>query len=536
MDRFTFQRTATVLAITLFLLIFYMSAYALLGTSSSRTITTPTSTSSSITATSTSATSTKSNLFIKQLPKPSATSTTSTEIKIIKPKPIQVPLAPKKQAKNVFIPDQYIVVLKTTTSTNPLPDVIKKYGIATLFQYKKIFQGFSAKLDAKKIDLLKKDPRVAFITQNRIVSILATTQTQKKPTTKKPAIKKPTPSKPIPAKTITKSPTSTASTVSATSTSATSTAAIPLLDPKKTQIIPTGYARIFAQSATLQGMGIGIAMLDTGIDLTHPDLKSRITANTTCIPSTKNGNDDNGHGSHVGGIVSALDNSFGVIGVAPQANLLAIKILDAQGNGTWSSALCGIEWIANNSAKYNIKVALMGFGGSGTGDTACGKTNNDPLHQALCQSTQSGITYIAAAGNENADIDTLVPAAYTDTVMTISALVDTDGTINEKGLSTIVGDDDTFASFSNFGSGITLGAPGVNILSTGKNGTYYSASGTSMAAAYAAGTAALYVQSHPGVSWSDVKNALQLGGEHPGAGHSDPSGLHPELILQVVIF
>jgi subtilisin family serine protease len=460
------------------------------------------STSTTSTQSAQATTSPKTSLFIKKSPKPSATSTPSTEVKIVKPKPIHVPLAPKASAKNI-VPDQYIVVLKTTTSTNPLPGIIKKYGITTQFQYKKIFQGFSATLDAKKIDALKKDPLVEFVAQNYIVSISATTTTT----------------------TTTPTPSSLPPSISA-----------PPPDPKKTQVIPTGYSRILAHSATIQGTGVGIAVLDTGIDLMHPDLKQRIMAHTSCISSAKTGNDDNGHGSHVAGIIGGIDNSFGVIGVAPQANLLAVKVLDAQGMGTWSSVLCGIEWIQQNKEKYGIKVALMGFTGKGINDAACGKTNKDPLHYAICQSAQNGITHIAAAGNDGADISAYVPAAYTDTLITVSAFVDTDGATREKGVPTILGDDDTFASFSNFGPTIAFGAPGVNILSTGKNGMYYVASGTSMAAAYAAGTAAIYIQSHPGVSWRDVKTALQLGGEHQGADHSDVSGLHPEVLLQVVVF
>ncbi|MBI2644814.1 S8 family serine peptidase [Candidatus Uhrbacteria bacterium] len=539
MDRFTFQRTATVLGIMLFLFVFYVSAYALFGTSPSWTVTS--TQSQTLTTTSTSATSTKGSLLIKQPTKKSATSTTSTEIKIIKPKPIQIPLAPKGRMQDALVSGQYIVVLKKTTSTDPLPDVIKKYGISPIFQYKKALYGFAAKLDVKKMDLLKKDPRIEYIAQDRIVSILATTQTKKKSIAKKSAAKKSSSQKtpPLTAQPLQSSVTSTPSTATTTSTTSTLPTVIaipPPPDPKKIQIIPTGYSRIFAHSATIKGTGVGVAVLDTGIDLAHPDLKPHITANATCIRAAKNGNDDNGHGTHVAGIIGALDNSFGVIGVAPQANLIAIKVLDAQGGGTWSSVLCGIEWIENNALKYAVKTALMGFGGSGTSDSACGRTNNDPLHRALCQSAQSGITYIAAAGNEGADISMSVPAAYIDTVITVSAVIDTDGGINGKGVPTTVGEDDTFASLSNSGLSVTIGAPGVNILSTGKNGTYYSASGTSMAAAYVAGTAALYAQTHPATRWTDVRTALQLAGEHQNAGHSDSSGNHPEVVLQVVVF
>ncbi|GEM_PF-1346232 len=523
------------------------SVYAFLGTSSQATTTSSTASTLPVPST----TSSKS-FFIKQPLKSvlnTSSSPTSTQIKIIKPKPIQVTLPPKARIKDVLVSDQYIVVLKKTTSTDPLPDIIKKYGISPKFQYKKILKGFSAKLDAKKIDLLKKDSRVGFITQDHTVSTLAV----KKSVTKKPVVKKSPPKKQAVKKITIKKPlsqlpilttpstTSTSSTIPmmmSTSTTSTISVSLPITppDPKKVQIIPTGISRILGQSATIRGTGTSIAVLDTGIDLTHPDLISHIMANTTCVSNTKNGNDDNGHGTHVAGIIGALDNSFGVVGVAPEANLISIKVLNAQGIGTWSSVLCGIEWITNNAQKYNIKIANMGFGGAGTSDNNCGMTNNDPLHQALCQSTQNGITYVVAAGNEGVDSDTIVPAAYTDTLITVSALNDSDGIPNGKGEETTIGEDDTFATFSNFGTNITLGAPGVLILSTGKNGTYYLTSGTSVAAAYTSGAAVLYIQSHQNVLWTDVKTALQLAGEHDKTGHSDPSGNHSEVVLQVLFF
>ncbi|PWU24168.1 hypothetical protein C5B42_00520 [Candidatus Cerribacteria bacterium 'Amazon FNV 2010 28 9'] len=297
------------------------------------------------------------------------------------------------------------------------------------------------------------------------------------------------------------------------------------------QIVPTGVARV-GQDATNKGTGVGVAVIDTGIDLTHPDLVGNIIANTTCVSGTTNGNDDNGHGSHVAGTIAAQDNSSGVVGVAPEAKLVAVKVLDSSGSGTWSSVICGIDWVTANAATYNIKVANMSLGGAGSSDNNCGNTNGDALHQAICTSTAAGVTYVVAAGNSGSDVSTFVPAAYNDTVITVSALADSDGKAGGLGVPTSYGADDTFASFSNYGSGVDIGAPGVSIYSTYIGGSYATLSGTSMATPHVSGAAALYIHSHPGSKWTDVLGGLTSVAEALGKGHTDPSGLHPEPVLQ----
>ena len=107
-----------------------------------------------------------------------------------------------------------------------------------------------------------------------------------------------------------------------------------------TQTTPTGISRVNASANTNKGTGVGVAVIDTGIDLTHPDLQANIVANKSCIRGKKTGNDDNGHGSHVAGTIAALNNSSGVVGVAPGAKLVAVKVLNSQGSGTWSSVIC----------------------------------------------------------------------------------------------------------------------------------------------------------------------------------------------------
>ena len=174
----------------------------------------------------------------------------------------------------------------------------------------------------------------------------------------------------------------------------------------------------------------------------------------------------------------------------------------------------------------------MSLGGREKSDNDCGNTNGDALHKAICNSRDAGVTYVVAAGNESDDASLHVPSAYDDAVITVSAMADSDGILGGLGAATSYGADDTFATFSNYGSVVDIAAPGVKILSTWKGGGYATISGTSMASPHVAGAVALYLYTNPGASWMTVRDALMTLGEVLGAGHTDPSGLHPEVVLK----
>lgn len=404
------------------------------------------------------------------------------------------PFGAKAALKSDVVPDKYIVVLKNdqTNSPDKSEEVATSHGFKIQQKYSRALRGFSTSIPKEKLDEVKKDSRVLFVSEDHIVSIA-----------RRP---RPTPS-PKPSPSPSPSPT------------------------PSPQIIPTGISRV-GINGTNKGTGIGVAVIDTGIDLTHPDLAGNVIANTSCTGSAT-GNDDNGHGSHVAGTIAALDNSTGVVGVAPEAKLIAVKVLNANGSGTWSSVICGIDWVTANAATYNIKVANMSLGSTGLSDNNCGLTNNDALHHAICVSTQTaGVTYVVAAGNSSADSTTFVPAAYKDTLITVSALADSDGKPGGLGASTAYGADDTFASFSNYGNGVDVGAPGASIYSTYRNHTYATLSGTSMATPHATGAAALFIHSNPGSTWTQIRDGLKVLAEPAGSGHTDPSGLHPEPVLR----
>jgi subtilisin len=212
------------------------------------------------------------------------------------------------------------------------------------------------------------------------------------------------------------------------------------------------------------GAGVDVAILDTGIDGRHPDLAVVDGINYSGPPEKEGStdpadwNDGYGHGTHCAGIVAALNNGVGVVGVAPGARLHAVKVLDDNGMGYTSDIIQGLEWSVLN----HMRVASMSLGGGGS----------TSLQQACDKAFAAGVLLVAAAGNSSGPVS--FPAAY-PSVMAVSA---TDS-------------QDKLAYFSSFGPEIDLGAPGVNISSTFKGGAYAEMSGTSMACPHVTGTAAL---------------------------------------------
>lgn len=335
----------------------------------------------------------------------------------------------------------------------------------------------------------------------------------------------PTPTQ-IPTPTDTITPTSTPTPTPTSIPTATPTPTI----PPSTQTTPSGVLRS-GQNTTNKGTGVTVAVVDSGAQLDHPDLQGRVIATYNCGNPGTPVTDTIGHGTHVAGIIAASDNNIGVVGVAPEANLAIVKTVDDLGQSSWSMGLCAIDWISQNTSNFNIKVANISMGGIGTSDNNCGKTSGDPLHQAICASTALGVTYVVAAGNSGTATNFL-PAGYNDTVITVSALNDTDGKPGGFGPSNSQGADDTFAIQSSYGEVVDLGAAGVDILSTYINSGYTLMGGTSMASPHVAAAAALYVKTNPGSSWTQVRDGLRSVAEIIGSGHTDPSGNHPEPVLQ----
>ncbi|AMM50118.1 peptidase S8 [Rufibacter sp. DG15C] len=344
------------------------------------------------------------------------------------------------------IAGKYIVVLKKD-NTRSLPaqatygqrqnqmrsqgkQILRERGIsenALGHAYGKVLEGFSADLTEADVEKLRRDPRVAYIEQDKIISL-------GKPGgggTAQPA-----------------------------------------------QTTPYGITRV--------GFGDGTGkvawVIDTGIDLDHPDLNVDVTRSRTFITSgtdASSADDGNGHGSHVAGTIAAKNNTIGVIGVAYNATVVAVKVLNSRGSGSTSGVIAGIDYVA--SVGKTGEVANMSLGG-GVSTT---------LDNAVVNAAKGGVIFCLAAGNESDDANNHSPArAEGANIYTISAM----------------NSSDLWASFSNYGSHVDWCAPGVSIKSTWKGGAYNTISGTSMATPHAAGVMLLkagrptisgYVQGDP---------------------------------------
>jgi len=340
----------------------------------------------------------------------------------------------------------YIVVLRDAVDVDGKLSVLERLqGVLASFRYRSALRGFAAELTPLQAAVLAADPDVAYLSPDRHMAAVGT---------------------------------------------------VPLVSGDSA---PTGVRRIEAASLTTanQPSTVNVAVIDTGVDLGHPDLN--VVSGTNCIDPTKTAQDDNGHGTHVAGSIAARDNGSGVVGVAPGTKLYAVKVLDQNGGGDWSQIICGIDWVTAH-VNLGIKVANMSLGGyGGSTDNDCGRTSSDALHKAICGSTNAGVTYAVAAGNSKTDLATFKPANYPE-VLAVTAMSDSDGAPGAAGAapSCRAGEtDDAPASFSNYAVAQreidhTIAAPGVCISSTWLNGGYNSnLSGTSMASPHVAGSIAL---------------------------------------------
>ena len=224
------------------------------------------------------------------------------------------------------------------------------------------------------------------------------------------------------------------------------------------QSVPYGITRV--GSITYTGSNVAW-IIDTGIDLDHPDLNVDVSKSRTFVIRTTTADDDNGHGSHCAGIVAAIDNEEGVVGVAAGATVVAVKVLNRRGSGTMTDIIAGVDYVAANAQPGDA--ANLSLGGS----------VYDPIDEAVINLGASGVFVALAAGNESDDANNHSPARANGTnLYTISAM-----DVN-----------DNFAYFSNYGNPpVDYCAPGVSVLSAYKNGGYATMSGTSMAAPHVCG-------------------------------------------------
>jgi subtilisin family serine protease len=223
-------------------------------------------------------------------------------------------------------------------------------------------------------------------------------------------------------------------------------------------------------------------IIDTGIDLDHPDLNVNTALSRNFVSRETSPDDLNGHGSHVAGTIGAVDNQIGVIGVAPGAEVVAVRVLNRRGSGSNSDVIAGVDYVASQVRAGVAKagdVANMSLGGS----------VSSALDTAVKNAAATGIRFTLAAGNESDDANNHSPArAEGSNIYTVSSFA--------KG--------DVWSSFSNYGNPpIDKAEPGSSILSTYKDGGYATASGTSMAAPHLAGLLLIGTPANDGVVSGD---------------------------------
>lgn len=360
------------------------------------------------------------------------------------------------------VPDRYIVVLEDSADASAVTAAHEELGVRVRHAYRHALLGYSATIPEPAVRLVKADPAVAYVVQDREGSPIAT------------------------------------------------------------QSLPTGANRIDADLGTpLAGDGQGetagdVAVFDTGVQSTHPDLNVAGGVNCAGPPDTYNDgtyNDEHGHGTHVAGIIGARDDASGVVGAAPGVRIWSVRVLNRLAIGSTSTQVCGIDWVTANGPSLGIKVVNSSMRSYTTGDDGnCGNTNNDPVHQAICASTAAGILWVFSTGNNDVDFGAQGGANW-DEVLAVTASADSNGQPDVGSTDTFSCQgppngrkrpnyasevDDEHASFSNYAVSAedqahTIAAPGACIYSTYKGSTYENSSGTSMAAPYATATAHLCI-------------------------------------------
>jgi subtilisin family serine protease len=274
----------------------------------------------------------------------------------------------------------------------------------------------------------------------------------------------------------------------------------------------------------LGNKSFGVAILDTGVN-PHNDLN--LVDSVSCINSDKhegkcipdNTGDPCGHGTHIAGIIGAKNNGNGTIGIAPNIKIYSVKVMGC-GMGDMNDLQAGIEYIVSKG--NNIKVVNLSFGCLEDPFTNCKPSTTNVLDSTINGATEMGMTFVVAAGNgdeQHHPRDALYWwPAFNPNVITVAAITDTDGKCGGKGVGVEVKlaggtdirieKDDTYADFSNYGSVIAMAAPGVGINSTYLHNSYKVDSGTSMAAPFVSGAAAMYLASHPLASPVEVRTEL----------------------------
>jgi subtilisin family serine protease len=350
-----------------------------------------------------------------------------------------VPVTMAAHGQGVF--GQYIVTLKKDAS---ISKTVSQTRVPTLYRYGKVLNGFTAKLTAAQLDRLRGNTNVAAIEQDQVMHA---DTTQSGPTWGLDRIDQ---------------------------------ASLPL---------SSGYTYNTTAS------NVYAYVIDTGISTGHSDFGGRAAVAYDAIGG--NGQDCNGHGTHVAGTIGGAK-----YGVAKGVKLRAVRVLDCNGSGTNSGVIAGMNWVASNHS--SPAVANMSLGGG----------YSSSVNSAANNLAGSGVFLAVAAGNENADACNSSPASAANG----TAVAASDST-------------DTRASFSNYGGCVDLYAPGVSITSDWLNGGTNTISGTSMATPHVAGVGALYKATYGDASYSTIRSWLTSNASS-GKIKSNPSGTANRLLYK----
>jgi subtilisin family serine protease len=309
------------------------------------------------------------------------------------------------------------------------------------------------------------------------------------------------------------------------------------------QVVPAGIQRIGASpgATAYTGAGVGVAVVDTGVDFNHADLQPLGAASFSTYAGSAQ--DGNGHGTHVAGTIGARNNSMDVVGVAPNATIYAVKVLDDAGNGFDSTIIAGLDWVAANAALVSprIRVVNMSLGREGT------LNDNHVFRAAIQNLTAAGVAVIVAAGNDaSLEVSQQVPSGYPEVIAVASSTAKA-GRSHYRLFNGVVGADTAsyFTSDGAFNSrthiGVSISGPGedqenvskegfiesVGILSTKLGGGTTRLSGSSMASPHTAGVAALIWQKAvllgQTVSPEDIRARIRAGASNPSAPLDSPT-------------
>ncbi|MGJ5829208.1 S8 family peptidase [Streptomyces ossamyceticus] len=352
------------------------------------------------------------------------------------------------------VKDSYLVTLRKNTglkaASNKGRSLIEEYGGTVERTYRSALNGWSAELSAAEARRLAADPAVASVEQNQILTA-----------------------------------------------DATQTNAPWGLDRSDQASLPLSGTYTYPDSA---GTGVTAYVIDTGVRVTHSQISGRATNGYDAVDGDNVAQDGNGHGTHVATTIAGS-----TYGIAKQAKIVAVRVLNNSGSGTTAGVVAGIDWVTANHSGPSVANMSLGGGASAALDTA------------VRNSIASGVTYAVAAGNSSANASSYSPSRVTEAI-TVGATTNTDAR----------------ASYSNYGSVLDIFAPGSSITA----GWYTSdtatntISGTSMATPHVAGAAAVYLAGHPSATPAQVATAL-TGGAVTGKVTSPGTG-SPNRLLQIV--